>query len=288
VRALPDIFDFSREDSMKRLYILSLLVALPACSGDDNAPNGATEDGSTSDSTTPDTGSVGDDAFSSDANSSHLDASVGDTGTESEGSTSDATSSDAGPATGDGNALDAAPSDASAPDGTDLDGSCPAAWFVTPDVDTSIAIPADAGTLRVILHAGASGTQDYVCSMSSADAGYTWNLRTPDATLVDCHGTAIARHFASEAGATAPEWQLNDGTFVVAKKQGSFTPDGGSGSIPWLLLHIVTGADGGVLDPAQFIQRLSTDGGNAPSVTCDDAGAAINVPYSADYYFYGP
>ena len=43
----------------------------------------------------------------------------------------------------------------------------------------------------------------------------------------------------------------------------------------------------GTLAEVAYIQRLDTDGGVAPGGSCD-AGATADIPYSADYYFYGP
>jgi hypothetical protein len=41
--------------------------------------------------------------------------------------------------------------------------------------------------------------------------------------------------------------------------------------------------------PAEYIQRLFTDGGVAPPSSCDEAavGMMLDVPYGADYYFFG-
>ena len=63
-------------------------------------------------------------------------------------------------------------------------------------------------------------------------------------------------------------------------------------AIPWLLLRTVSttpGPDGGDrLTHTTYIQRVNTTGGLAPASGCDAAalGAASNVPYTADYYFY--
>ncbi len=184
--------------------------------------------------------------------------------------------------------------DAAADSGAALDasdGACPSSWFEAPEVDPSISVPDGGG--GVLLHAGGNGTQNYICAATTTDAGttYAWILVTPDATLSDCHETVIGHHFASEAGAGFPEWQTLDGTYVVGQKHlPAFTPDGGSGSIPWLLLHAVDAGGAGTLSQTQYIQRLNTDGGNAPADVCNagSVGTAKNVPYTADYFFFGP
>jgi hypothetical protein len=262
------------EDSMKRLCILSLsLVVLPACSGDDSTPgNGNPTDASLADTSTPEDTGAGQDA-----------GSPLDTGSPPP---------DTGTPPGDGGITDAmalADADAgSEPDASD--GGCPSSWFVAPVVDTSIALPDGGG--GVLLHAVGTGTQNYVCAAAIVDGGSpAWTLVTPEANLTDCHDALIGHHFASEAGAGFPEWQTTDGTYVIGTKHlPTFTPDGGAGSIPWLLLHAVDAGGSGTLSMAQYIQRLNTDGGNAPGDGCNvgTVGATRDVPYTADYYFYGP
>jgi Protein of unknown function (DUF3455) len=198
------------------------------------------------------------------------DASTNDAATQPETSAPDATSD-----TGTGS------------DGSD-DGGCPAAWFVAPVTAPSIAVP-DGGE-PVLLHATGTGTQDYAC-LASDDAGtttYTWTLTGPEANLTDCHATLIGHHFASEAGATRPEWQTTDGTDVIGKKLFMYSPPDAA-AVPWLLLQEVSTDGTGVLSHADYIQRLNTDGGLAPASTCDgsNVGAVMKTPYTADYYFFG-
>jgi hypothetical protein len=164
------------------------------------------------------------------------------------------------------------------------DGGCPSAWLVAPTVPASIDVPADGG--GVLLHAAAAGTQNYACTQGT-DGGISWVFVGPQADLSDCNGTLIGHHYASEAGAGYPEWITIDGTYVVGHKVAAYTPDGGSGSVPWLLLQAVDHGGTGTLSQVAYIQRLDTDGGVAPGPGCD-AGDMTQVPYTADYYFYGP
>jgi len=259
---------------MKRLCILSLsLAVLPACSGDDSTPGANAEDASMMDTSvaedtgvaTPDTGSTRDTGSTTDAGSPSPDAGV----------------------------VDAPVGDAPVAEPDASDGGCPASWFVAPVVDPSIALPDGGG--GVLLHAVGTGTQNYVCKAATSDAGvttYAWTLVTPDANLTDCHAQIIGHHFASEAGASFPEWQTTDGTYVIGTKHlPTFTPDGGAGSVPWLLLKAVDAGGSGPLSMADYIQRLNTDGGNAPASGCaapGDVGSTTDIGYTADYYFYGP
>jgi hypothetical protein len=66
------------------------------------------------------------------------------------------------------------------------------------------------------------------------------------------------------------------------------TVSGGTGNIPWLLLQAVAttpGSDGDRLANTTWVQRLNTSGGVAPEGTCIP-GDQIEVPYSADYFFW--
>ena len=163
------------------------------------------------------------------------------------------------------------------------DGGCPAAWLALPDLgDASLEVPDGGG---VILHAAGSGTQNYTCE--ATDAGYVWTFVGPQANLDDCNGTLIGHHFASEAGAAAPEWETLDNSYVIAKKQSAYTAN--ATSVPWLLLQETSNGGTGIISHTLYVQRLYTDGGDAPTSTCDDAsvGTMMNEPYTADYYFYG-
>jgi len=105
----------------------------------------------------------------------------------------------------------------------------------------------------------------------------------PAATLFDDRGAPITTHFAG------PTWQANDGSKVVGARVAGADV---SGAIPWLLLRAASttpGPGGGDrLTATTYIQRVNTTGGLAPAGGCDatTVGAAANVPYTADYYFY--
>jgi hypothetical protein len=163
------------------------------------------------------------------------------------------------------------------------------AWMTAPAVDPSLAVPKEGR--RVVAHALAKGTQNYACTAGPADAGshYAWALTGPEAELSGSGGSTMGRHFASPAGASAPEWQTLDGTFVVGKKMAAFTPTGTTGDVPWLLIHVESHSGAGSLAEAQYVQRVNTHGGVAPAAGCDEAhaGATQKIPYTADYFFFG-
>ena len=163
---------------------------------------------------------------------------------------------------------------------------CPATWLEAPAVSGPIAVPAGNG--RLALRASATGSQNYACAAVAADgaASYAWSPVGPEATLIDCHSTPIGHHFASDGG--APEWQMLDGTYVVAHKEGASKRD--DRSVPWLLLAVDRSGGSAPLSGARYVQRLDTSGGVAPSEPCDAsrAGTVQKVPYTADYFFYAP
>jgi Protein of unknown function (DUF3455) len=241
--------------TMKRTIALTTTLVLAGCSGDDTT--GASPDASTHADATTDTGSAVD-------SGGGQDAAAGDTGTGAD-------------ANDGGSGHDAA------------DDACPGAWTTAPTVAPAITLPADGG--GVVLHAGAIGTQNYTCEQVAVDGGtaYAWVFVGPEADLSDCHAAKIGQHFASDAGAAAPEWQTSDGTYVVGKKIAAFTPDGGASAIPWLLVQETSNGGTGTLSKAGYIQRLNTDGGIAPAITCDasNVGTTQKVSYTADYFFFG-
>jgi Protein of unknown function (DUF3455) len=268
---------------MRKRHFIACAFLLPGCSGDDSKPAAPLTDASASEARAPDSG--GGDATSEQPSS--LDGA-----TQDAAETSNPDSSNDGAATDGGGADDAeaqAPGDTgpdSASEGSDA--GCYGSWLDASGLDPSI-VP-EAGT--VLLHAAAGGTQDYQCRAAVGDAGtsYTWVFVGPEADLDDCRGSLIGHHFASDAGATAPEWQTLDGTYVIGSKKVAYTPDGGTASVPWLLVQATSHAGTGTLATASWISRANTSGGVAPpSTTCDaDAATATQkVSYTADYFFWG-
>ncbi len=179
-------------------------------------------------------------------------------------------------------------SDAATDAASDVSVTC-ASWMNLPDAAPSLAVPDGGGNL--LLHAAGTGTQNYTCESSMNDAGvtsYAWTFVGPVATLDDCTQTLIGHHFASEAGAGAPEWQTLDDSFIIGKAIVKF--DAGSSAVPWLLVQETSNGGNGTIASTLYVQRLFTTGGVAPSTTCDgtNVNTTTDVAYTADYYFYGP
>jgi hypothetical protein len=148
-----------------------------------------------------------------------------------------------------------------------------------PDAPDSIQAPAGED---VVLLAHATGSQIYICD-TSADGKFSWTLKAPEAELKDRKDKVIGQHSAG------PSWKLKDGSEVTGKaaaKVDALDP----GSIPWLLVKVVSHAGNGSLTNVTSIQRVRTHGGQPPAEGCDAAhkGGETKSSYTADYYFYAP
>ncbi|HEU4377925.1 MAG TPA: DUF3455 domain-containing protein [Hyphomicrobiaceae bacterium] len=142
---------------------------------------------------------------------------------------------------------------------------------VRAQVPDAIAAPGE--TVVATIHA--EGAQVYECKADTAGK-LVWQFREPIATLL-VDGKTVGRHYAG------PNWELADGSAVVAKVSGR-APGATPKDIPLLKLEATSHRGSGQLSGVTTIQRLNTKGGVAEG-SCDRAGAFLNVPYSADYAF---
>ena len=110
--------------------------------------------------------------------------------------------------------------------------------------------------------------------------GSAWVLRAPDAKLyMDANYQGlVGTHYGG------PTWESNSGSIVVAARLKDCTPD--SNAIPWLLLQKVIAEGPGIFARVEFIQRVNTYGGLKPTYAGTTVGDEVNVPYTAEYYFY--
>jgi len=160
-------------------------------------------------------------------------------------------------------------------------GGCAVAQQAAPaDVPASLK---PTGNVRLVLQTHAIGSQIYECTVS-ADGKYAWTLKGPDAELRDGRGSVVISHSAG------PKWQHRDGSVItgsaIAKEP---SPDGKS--IPWLLLSADNSTSHeGTLSKVTFVQRIHTEGGQAPTAGCEQGhkGAEFGAKYQADYLFYAP
>jgi hypothetical protein len=130
---------------------------------------------------------------------------------------------------------------------------------------------------KVFLVGHAVGVQIYSCN------GSVWSSAVPRANLYGDNGKLIISHFAG------PTWQAKDGSKAVGTVVDKVIVDGTA--IPWVLLSTTTtpGPDGDRLVDTTFIQRINTAGGlTPPAADCNaaTAGTVVEVPYTADYYFW--
>jgi hypothetical protein len=177
-------------------------------------------------------------------------------------------------------------------------------FTLTPAAHAQIVIPpvpagleVDAGNEAFLLGRGV-GTQNYVCQPAASLGRVAWTLFTPQATLFSDEGEQLTTHFFSPNPDEGPivvvraAWQDSENTSTVwARAVAAVTvkPD----AIAQLKLEVVgtqAGPNGGnTFSGATFVQRLTTEGGLAPTTGCDalpDVGHRAFIPYTADYVFY--
>ncbi|WP_239164222.1 DUF3455 domain-containing protein [Actinoplanes palleronii] len=133
-----------------------------------------------------------------------------------------------------------------------------------------------AGSRQIGSFVVASGTQTYTCVVASgATTGAYTGASVPEARLTGRPGRI--HHFAG------PSWQSErDGSLVTATKTAA---NARTGTIPELLLQVATHSGSGILSRADYINRLATSGGVAPTSACA-AGETVSVPYKAVYVFW--
>lgn len=113
---------------------------------------------------------------------------------------------------------------------------------------------------------------------------YRWNgsawIGTPSATLfadAGYHGQ-VGTHYAG------PTWESNSGSTVKAARKDGCTPD--PTAIPWLLLQATSTSGPGIFSSVTFVQRVNTTGGLPPAAPGTMIDESVEVPYTAEYYFY--
>jgi hypothetical protein len=148
-----------------------------------------------------------------------------------------------------------------------------------PSVPSRIEVPAGN---KLFLVGHAVGVQIYSCN--ATPSGFVWGFVAPRADLYGDNGKLIVTHFGG------PTWQAKDGSRVIGQLVDGVPVD--PTAIPWLLLSAkstAAGSDGDRLAHTTYIQRMATTGGLAPpAADCNatTAGTQVEVPYTADYYFW--
>jgi hypothetical protein len=127
-----------------------------------------------------------------------------------------------------------------------------------------------------------SGEIAYECREKRDMPGqHEWAFVAPMASLKGADGRMVGKYYGG------PTWEAADGS-KVGGKQVAVSP-GAAGSIPLQLVKAEPAMGMGMMQGVTYIQRLNTKGGVAPSTPCTAAiaGSRQQVPYEAQYVFYG-
>ena len=149
------------------------------------------------------------------------------------------------------------------------------------DIPAAFAIPAHQ---TLMVKALGVGVQNYRCApANNVPSQFAWVFMSPEASLFATDRHRIGIHYGG------PTWEAKDGSKIVGTVKAQ-SPSPVQGSIPWLMLDAKPVAREGTFGAIRYVLRLHTSGGVAPSMPCNasTAGRIARVPYSADYYFYGP
>jgi hypothetical protein len=140
------------------------------------------------------------------------------------------------------------------------------------DVPASLQVPE--GHVKVFEAIVVDGVQTYRCTPERK-----YVLLGPTTMLSGRKGQYIAHYFG-------PSWQFQDGSTIVGKV---IAKEPRANAIDQLLLQVSqhSGPEG-LMSRVDFIQRLATVGGVAPSQCDSTASTALAVPYSAIYQFWAP
>jgi hypothetical protein len=125
-------------------------------------------------------------------------------------------------------------------------------------------------------HVYARGVQIYKWN------GAAWVFVAPMATLYASprFRGPIGTHYAG------PTWESNSGSQVVAARVPNTGCSPDPTAVPWLLLQAVSTEGPGIFGCVSYIQRVNTTGGLAPTEPGTSIDETVEVPYTAEYFFY--
>jgi hypothetical protein len=72
---------------------------------------------------------------------------------------------------------------------------------------------------------------------------------------------------------------------VKAARDG-ICPSPDPNAIPWLRLQATSTSGPGLLSSVTYVQRVNTTGGKGPTTPGSFINESVEVPYTAEYYFY--
>lgn len=129
---------------------------------------------------------------------------------------------------------------------------------------------------KVSFHVYAIGVQVYRWN------GAGWVFVEPIAVLYaeENYFGEVGIHYAG------PTWESKSGSKVVGVRVPGTgcTPD--ASAIPWILLSATSKSGPGIFGRTTYIQRVNTTGGIAPTTPGSVINELVEVPYTAEYYFY--
>jgi Protein of unknown function (DUF3455) len=134
----------------------------------------------------------------------------------------------------------------------------------------------------VVMETAAAGDITYECRAKANMAGqFEWVFVGPDAGLKDRGGNTVGKYYGPPA-----TWENRDGSKVTGA-QVAVAP-AGAGSIPLQLVKANPAMGSGAMQGVTYIQRVNTQGGVAPSLSCaaPNVGQKQVVKYQADYIFW--
>jgi hypothetical protein len=160
-----------------------------------------------------------------------------------------------------------------------MGGPAPVPMFSQAALPAPVQVPAGH---KVALETVGVGEITYECRAKAAQAGaFEWVFVGPKAVLNGRDGKAVGSYFGPPA-----TWQAMDGSAITGA-QLAVAP-ASPGSIPLQLVKANPATGAGAMSGVSYIQRIATQGGVAPTATCD-AGAVGRqeiVKYQADYIFW--
>ncbi len=155
--------------------------------------------------------------------------------------------------------------------------------FMQDSLPAAVQVPAG---YQVVMETVGSGEIAYECKAKAAMAGeFEWVFVGPNALLKNRMGTAVGKYYGPPA-----TWEAMDGSMITGA-QLAVAP-AGMGNIPLQLVKAnpaIGGKDGvGAMNGISYIQRVATQGGTAPPMSCTagNVGQKQVVRYQADYIFW--
>jgi hypothetical protein len=160
-----------------------------------------------------------------------------------------------------------------------LAAAMPAFAAIAPPAGISRSIAAPSNEAPAFMLRG-EGVQVFECQLVQGESPrYGWTFAAPEAVLYE-GSTPVGRHIGGQMWESTSDRSSVTGTLRGRQDAGA--------NLPWLLLRAFPTGESGLFANVTSIQRVNTAGGVAPAGGCDASrvGSTVQVPFSADYYFY--